>query len=336
MAATDDAEELLGPILRDVSRAFYLTLRVLPAAVRPQIGLAYLLARTSDTIADTKLVPAENRLQSLRNFRSCIHDDTAAPIDFSHLASEQENPAEARLLLRSGEALELLDQLTPADRGQVQLVLETITRGQEQDLERFGDGSTLTALETADDLDDYTYRVAGCVGEFWTRLTRTHCFPNAQLDNTAFVSDAIRFGKGLQLVNILRDLPRDLANGRCYLPKVDLAMAGLQPEDLRDPANWPKLQPVFEPWLTRARNHLTAGGRYTLAIPHAHYRLRLACAWPILMGAATLDKVATANPLQPPQPNQRLKISRANIRGILWRTLWRVPFRGPWNRLFTI
>ena len=333
MAATHEAEELLGPILRDVSRAFYLTLRVLPAAVRPQIGLAYLLARTTDTIADTDLVPAEQRLQTLRQFRARIRNDAAPPVDFSSLANEQKNPAERTLLLRSAEALEMLDQLTPADRGQVQLVLETITRGQEMDLERFGDGSTLIALQTADDLDDYTYRVAGCVGEFWTRLTRSQCFPNAQLNDNAFVADAIRLGKGLQLVNILRDLPRDLANGRCYLPTVDLALAGLQPQDLRDPTNWPKLKPVFEPWLAKARSHLTAGGRYTLAIPHSYYRLRLACAWPILIGTATLNHVRAANPLQ---LEPRLKISRSAVRSIIRRTLWRVPFRGPWNRLFAV
>jgi hypothetical protein len=48
------------------------------------------------------------------------------------------------------------------------------------------------------------------------------------------------------------------------------------------------------------------------------------------MGSRTLDLVRAANPLQ---PETRLKISRANVRGILWRTLWRVPFRGPWRRL---
>ena len=109
MAATDEAEELLGPILRDVSRAFYLTLRVLPAAVRPQIGLAYLLARTTDTIADTDLVPAEQRLQTLRQFRARIRNDAAPPVDFSSLANEQKNPAERTLLLRSAGALEMLD-----------------------------------------------------------------------------------------------------------------------------------------------------------------------------------------------------------------------------------
>jgi len=35
----------LNALLKATSRSFYLTLRVLPAAVRPQIGLAYLLAR---------------------------------------------------------------------------------------------------------------------------------------------------------------------------------------------------------------------------------------------------------------------------------------------------
>ena len=58
------SDELLGPVLREVSRAFYLSLRVLPPAVRPQISLAYLLARITDTIADTDLVPPEHRVKS--------------------------------------------------------------------------------------------------------------------------------------------------------------------------------------------------------------------------------------------------------------------------------
>ena len=49
----DAPNELLTATLKDVSRSFYLTLRVLPARIRTPIGLAYLLARTSDTVADT-------------------------------------------------------------------------------------------------------------------------------------------------------------------------------------------------------------------------------------------------------------------------------------------
>jgi len=324
-------DELLGPILRDVSRAFYLTLRVLPGEVRQSIGLFYLLARTTDTIADTELIPADKRMLKLRQYRDRVRSEGAPMPDFSHLVREQQTDGERRLLMHSPEIIALLEQTPAFDRGQIQLTLETITRGQELDLKRFGDGSRLSSLQTAEDLDDYTYHVAGCVGEFWTRLTRRHCFPDSELDDSEFLTLAIRFGKALQLVNILRDLPGDLANGRCYLPAVDLELAGLKPEDLRNPDSWKQLQPVFRPWLARAHEHLAAAWQYTLMIPHSHYRLRLACAWPILMGRHTLNLVEHQNPLD---PTCNLKITRSQVRGILWSTLWRVPFRGPWQRLF--
>ncbi|HIE71197.1 MAG TPA: squalene/phytoene synthase family protein [Planctomycetes bacterium] len=329
MAGTN---ELLGPILRDVSRSFYLTLRVLPRSVRPQIGLAYLLARATDSIADTNLVPWKDRVERLRQFRERIRYTDALPVDFSDLAQQQDNPAEHRLLDHSHEMLEMLDTLMPEDRGQVQLLLETITRGQELDLRRFGDGSKLASLKTPTELDDYTYHVAGCVGEFWTRLTRQHCFPGTQLNEDEFLADAARFGRGLQLVNVLRDVPRDLRLGRCYLPADELKAAGLKPADLLDPGAWDKLEPVFNKWRHKARAHLTAGWRYTNTIPCDQYRLRLACAWPILLGIKTLDKLDAANPLQ---PEPRIKATRGEVRGILWRSVLRLPFRGAWQNLFT-
>ena len=90
-------------------------------------------------------------------------------------------------------------------------MLSTITSGQVLDLRRFGNlnsiesnpnGPKIIALETGVELDDYTYRVAGCVGEFWTKICRAHLFPDARLDEKQLISDGIRFGKGLQLVNI--------------------------------------------------------------------------------------------------------------------------------------
>ena len=50
---------LLEGLLKGVSRSFYLTLRVLPANLRQPVGLAYLLARAADTIADTRLFVTE-------------------------------------------------------------------------------------------------------------------------------------------------------------------------------------------------------------------------------------------------------------------------------------
>ena len=58
MSDETDSLELL-PLLKRVSRAFYLSIRVLPEPVRRPVGLAYLLARAADTIADTAAVPPD-------------------------------------------------------------------------------------------------------------------------------------------------------------------------------------------------------------------------------------------------------------------------------------
>ena len=82
LAMQPGATPLLTDLLKAVSRSFYLTMRVLPGGVRPQIGLAYLLARTTDTIADTELVPVEKRLRALGELRGRILGERAAPVAF--------------------------------------------------------------------------------------------------------------------------------------------------------------------------------------------------------------------------------------------------------------
>src|SRR5882672_3208210 len=233
----------LNDLLKATSRSFYLTLRVLPARVRPQIGLAYLLARTTDTIADTELVPLDQRLDALQKLRERILGQNTTPLNFGELAKQQGSPAERVLLEKTDASLALLESLSPAYLKLVRDVLVTITGGQELDLRRFANASTekIVALETAAELDDYTYRVAGCVGEFWTKICLAHLFPDVRMDEKQFIADGIRFGKGLQLVNILRDLPADLKNGRCYLPTEKLTATGLTASSLLDPVNEPLL-----------------------------------------------------------------------------------------------
>jgi len=108
-------KRIAGDLLKATSRSFYLTLRVLPAAVRPQIGLAYLLARTTDTIADTDLVPLEQRLDALKRLRERIQGSSTAPLNFGELAKQQGSSAEAALLEKVEAGLTLLQTLSPAD-----------------------------------------------------------------------------------------------------------------------------------------------------------------------------------------------------------------------------
>ena len=323
----------LNGLLKQVSRSFYLTLRVLPGAIRPQIGLAYLLARTTDTIADTEIVPVAQRLRSLADLRARISGERAERVDFGELAKHQGAPAERVLLEKVEAALSILHGLDQEDAARVRQVLEIITSGQELDLQRFA-GATPekpVALETGAELDDYTYRVAGCVGKFWTHMCRSHLFPKARLDDAFLLGNGVRFGKGLQLVNILRDLPSDLRIGRCYLPAQELAKLGLAPADLLNPANESRLRPLYDRYLVLAQEHLRAGWAYTNALPPNCRRVRLACAWPILIGDQTLAKLRTGRVLD---PARRIKVSRKEVRGIMARSIIYYPFANTWRGLF--
>ena len=129
----------------------------------------------------------------------------------------------------------------------------------------------------------------------------------------------VRFGKGLQLTNVLRDIPRDLRHGRCYLPSRDLALLGLEPRDLLDPAAGRALRPLLVELLNVALDHYEAGWQYTFAIPRAETRMRLACAWPLLIGQRTLDLLArTPNWLDPAVV---LKVPRLRVYGMVARSL---------------
>jgi farnesyl-diphosphate farnesyltransferase len=324
---------ILTSLLKEVSRSFYLTLRVLPRAIRPQISLAYLLARTTDTIADTAIISLEQRLRSLAELREHILGRNQTPLDFGELARHQGPPAERVLLERCEETLAILDQFNSADRELIREVLGIIISGQELDLRRFAGAAEghVISLTTQPELEDYTYRVAGCVGEFWTKMCRAHLFPRAALDDRFLLENGARFGKGLQLVNILRDLPVDLRLGRCYLPADALAAAGLAPGELLDPEKGGKFRPLYHQYLAQAEAHLAAGWAYTNALPRGCARVRLACAWPVLIGMKTLAKLRDGNILDPHKP---IKISRLEVKNLLWRSILCYPFPAVWRGLF--
>ena len=310
---------LLTTTLKGVSRTFYLTLRVLPATLRTPVGLAYLFARAADTIADTRLIPKPDRLKHLESFRQAIRSGDLAPVRMIReaLTGPQQNPAERNLLSRLEDCFRLSETLAPADRDRIRTLLLTITQGMVMDLTTFPgeDEGRLAALETREALDRYTYYVAGCVGEFWTEMAVAHRPALARWDLAEMKRRGVRFGKGLQMTNILRDIPRDLRIGRCYLPRQELAALGLTPEDLLDPRAAVRARPLIRELLATTLAHYDAGWSYTLAIPRAEPRLRLACAWPLFIGLRTLALVEHAEDLL--DPAAQLKVPRTTVYGIL-------------------
>ena len=290
-------KRLLQDLLRGVSRTFYLTIRVLPGDLQEPVGLAYLLARAADTIADTRLLPPSRRLELLLAFREQVGGpaQTAVLREIGDSLTGEQSIAEERILLESlPDAFSLLEGQEDGDARLARSVLYTLTRGMESDLVNFPpeDSGRVDALETLADLDKYLYQVAGCVGRFWTEISTSHAGALRHWDPEVMSGLGIGYGKALQLTNVLRDLPRDLRMGRCYIPREELRAVGMEPEELLEPGQHARAWPILTQGLRTALEHYSSGEQYLLAIPRRCLRLRAAALWPMLIGLATLSRLA--------------------------------------------
>ncbi|MFL6519892.1 MAG: phytoene/squalene synthase family protein [Chthoniobacterales bacterium] len=308
-----ERNSLRGPLLRSVSRSFYLSLRFLPTGLRDPLSLAYLLARATDTIADTPEAPVALRTEALRTLAAMIQGGASSE-KTAHLRESfvplQTDKAERALIEQLPALLDWLDDLRSEDRDEVRNVLDKINRGQSLDLERFGGGRNIRALNNAAELDEYTYLVAGCVGEFWTRLCFRHVKNFSNRPESEMSMLGVQYGQGLQLINILRDAGDDLRNGRCYFPAEEVNSLGLSPAQiLRDPV---RFEPVLNKWREKAERGIEAGKEYAAAVRSR--RVRFATALPAKIGAQTLALIREAGGAA---LTRRIKVPRAEIRKMI-------------------
>ncbi|BCU75642.1 phytoene/squalene synthase family protein [Luteolibacter sp. LG18] len=298
--------DLATDVLKGVSRSFYLTLRLLPGPMRHGASLGYLLARTSDTLADTAAVPVADRLALLDAYGAAVAGKGGAPAWPENLLATAE-PKEVVLLQRSDEVLAALGETSEVERALIREVLEVIVSGQRLDLERFTGATPAEPVSLPDDaaVEDYAWRVAGCVGGFWTKLgfaTLGEGYSTASQEE--LLERGIAYGKGLQLVNILRDLPRDLASGRCYLP-VD------------EPWDRKRLLACHAEWVKRAQGWVAEGRAYAATLPIR--RLRAATVLPALLAEETLAKLEGA---KWSDLEHRVKVPRKRVYALLWKAWW--------------
>ena len=300
-------------VLRSVSRSFYLSIRFLPAQLREPIALGYLLARTTDAVADTTGISRSVRIETLKMLSDGIQGKASREVVVDLIASFvplQTNASERSLLESLPDCLAWLEQMEQVDRADIRAVLEKIIRGQTLDLERFDNTQEIRALGTAADLDEYTYLVAGCVGEFWTRLCFRHVRNFASLSEDEMLALGKRYGMALQLINVLRDAGADLRASRCYFPEYELAAEHLTASQILSEPE--RFQPIYRAWLDKANTGLECGVRYSRAIENR--RVRAATVLPALIGARTLallDETGAA------ALHRVVKVSRREVRKMI-------------------
>lgn len=306
--------EKIDKLLETTSRSFYPTLKYLPKKTRGQIGLLYLLARVADTIADSKVGETKVLSDLLLAYNEHVQGRNDALPDFTELASLQSNEHEAELLRNVEDVVAGLKEYSEEDQQRMLECLDIIVGGQLLDLERFGpanEGGEISALQTDAELDDYTFRVAGCVGVFWTKMSLAHLMRLPPDEEQRFMEHGIRFGKALQMINILRDIPEDLRFGRCYIPEEALAEHGLQPQDLLDDTNLDTFRPLYDAYLDLTNEHLEAATTYIRMIPETQFRLKASCMLPVLVGQRTVTLLREGNILN---SEERIKVTRDEMK----------------------
>lgn len=284
--------QLTEGLLRSVSRSFYLTISWLPREMREPVAVAYLLARATDSVADAGEAGVRHRTETLRMMADAISGEAPASPELLRelrAGAGVQSASEAELLARFDEALAAMQALPPQQQTLVRSVLSTIISGQLWDLSFFEERLQVLSDEQT---RTYTYRVAGCVGRFWTQLGR--CVLGEKFCPARQAEDmeeaGVRYGCGLQLVNILRDRAEDAARGRSYL--------------CSDP----------DVWLERAERYLRDGVDYSRRL--GTFRLRFASILPALLGLKTLRKLRTA------KPGVRVKIPRRAVYACMLRALF--------------
>ena len=298
--------DLGNAVLKGVSRSFYLSIRLLPRLMREPVSVGYLLARASDTIADTEVVPAKTRKECLSIFHQALKDERIREKLCVQLNEEfiehQENEREKILLMRMADVFGWYDAVSEQNWIAISDVMKPILQGQIWDVDYFAIQKK-KQIESEDSLENYCYQVAGSVGEFWGVVGRNSYNRYSEYDAEQLKTNGIKYGKGLQLVNILRDLPEDLANGRCYIPDVD-------PEDTKAVMRTSKI------WRNKARRYLEQGLTYSSTLRQK--RAKVATALPAIIGIKTLDLM---DGVTWEEWKKGIKISRKEIRKSLWQAI---------------
>ena len=284
----------LNKILKGVSRSFYLSLILLPKKIGWQMGLAFLSCKAADTIADTSLMKAEERLHWLDAYRELFakpNADSAEEIAEAIQHPAGGSPSEKKLIQNLPLLVESLQGLNPKDWLLIQDLVLELTQGMQMDLQ-------LKTIETMEQLDQYIYYVAGCVGRFWTKMIKAHFSFST---NFGKESEELgeKLGKGLQLVNILRDMPQDLKKGRSYIPQ------GVP------------LSKIF----ALAKNYLKEYERYCTYFPWYACRLKATVRLPAKLGLKTLELLEVCKDW--PNADVVVKVSRGQVYKILVGSFFR-------------
>lgn len=190
-------------VLKLTSRTFYIPIKLLKPTLRKTVGAAYLCMRAVDEIEDHETMPVEVKVDLLRATSDLLKAETFDREAYEILTKPYREDL-PEVTLRLADWVEICpDEITAKVRQSTSEMAGGMAKWVEKDF----------VVHTKEDLDEYTYYVAGLVGLMLSDIWRW--YDGTETDYEL----ALGYGRGLQAVNMLRNQEEDAERGVRFLPE---------------------------------------------------------------------------------------------------------------------
>lgn len=280
-------------ILPKVSRTFAPTIRMLPQKLYLPVTVAYLLCRIADTIEDSDTLEVEQKKIMLSLYGRLFSDPESKDL-MSVLMDEIRKFPAAGSDNELVHHLPIVWQVYQTFSERIQAGIATWVGEMIRGMQHYAQARNVTTvrfLHTMSELEEYTYYVAGTVGNLLTALFSLYSSRITPAIHEKLQAFSASFGRGLQMVNIIRDIPGDWRNGRSYIPEEILLKYRLTRQTLFDKENDHQAKLLIQELIQGAIIYLDAALSYFLLLPKKETRIRLFCLLPLFWALRTLQKV---------------------------------------------
>ncbi|EQB39008.1 hypothetical protein M948_01270 [Virgibacillus sp. CM-4] len=189
-------------VLKQTSRTFYIPITLLKPTLKKTVGSAYLCMRAVDEIEDHEQLESETKQYLLRSISKLLKEDPFDESAYSELLAPHQSFL-PEVTTRLADWLDVCpDEIVLKVKESTSIMAAGMADWTEKNW----------IIKTKEDLDDYTYYVAGLVGVMLSDIWEWY-------DNTKTDYDlAIGYGRGLQAVNMLRNQEEDAERGVQFIP----------------------------------------------------------------------------------------------------------------------
>jgi len=304
----DSAWQYCEAMLPLVSRTFALNIARLEGPLYRAVLVGYLLFRMADTLEDSPALTEEEKITGLKHFARLFRDPnpsdayakTISAVSAKLSISDDEN----NLMVHGDLVFACFSSLPRATQAIITRALRESAIGMAEYQSR-KKGIQIYQLDDEKELVRYCYFVAGVVGKM---LTELFCLdPKLASYKVGLAKQQIYFGVALQLTNVIKDYPKDLKRGWCYIPRTVTDRLGIDLEDLVSNP-FKARRSINRHMIPKTLPYLDGAYRYIALLPISQHEIRMFCIIPFVLAYHTLAHLART---------QQEKLSRRQVQQLL-------------------